>query len=108
AHLFYTLDLRDLPNYENDPATSAWANLRFRLQVPWGLAQIAPAATPPAQQNSTGAIWQLEPGQITTVDVEFWLPNAVALGTVGIVALVLAGYGLRYGLRRSGLRRGSI
>ncbi len=94
THLTYTLDLRDLPANGEDAATPAWADLRFRLRVPWGLTQIA--ATPPLSQDATGAVWQLQPGQITRIDAVFWLPNAVALGTLGIVALVLGGYGLRY------------
>lgn len=100
THLTYTLDLRQLPaNRDNstEPAPS-WADLRFRLQVPWGLAELSPTATPPTQQDPTGATWQLELGEITAIDAAFWLPNAIALGTLGIVALVLAGYGLRYRL----------
>lgn len=98
THLTYTLDLSQLPTSGDsaaDPASS-WADLRFRLQVPWGLADIAPTATPPLAQDPLGATWQLKPGEITSIDAVFWLPNAVALGTVGIAALVLAGYGLRY------------
>ena len=96
THLTYTLDLRQLPPNGDDSAEPApWADLRFRLQVPWGL-QLLPTATPPTQQDATGATWPLEPGKITTIDATFWLPNAIALGTLGIVALVLAGYGLRY------------
>ncbi|MBD1916392.1 MULTISPECIES: DUF3153 domain-containing protein [Cyanophyceae] len=97
THLTYTLDLRQLPpNGDSSADPAPWADLRFRLQVPWGLAQLAPTATPPIQQDATGATWQLEPGQITFIDAAFWLPNAIALGTLGIAALVLAGYGLRY------------
>ena len=98
THLTYTLDLSQLPTNKDDAAdpASSWADLRFRLQVPWGLADIAPTATPPLAQDPTGATWPLKPGQITSIDAVFWLPNAVALGSVGIVALVLAGYGLRY------------
>ncbi len=100
THLTYTLDLSQLPLESprpgNEPAEAAWADLRFRLQVPWGLADIAPTATAPLAQDSTGATWSLKPGQITAIDAVFWLPNAIALGSVGIVALVLAGYGLRY------------
>ncbi|MBE9155624.1 DUF3153 domain-containing protein [Nodosilinea sp. LEGE 06152] len=96
THLVYSLDLRDLPANEEDAATPAWADLRFRLQVPWGLAQVSPTATPPLSQGAAGAIWQLQPGQMTRIDAVFWLPNAIALGTLGIVALVLGGYGLRY------------
>lgn len=96
THLTYRLDLRQLPPNGDDLADPApWADLRFRLQVPWGL-QLLPTATPPTQQNATGATWPLEPGEITTIDATFWLPNAIALGTLGIAALVLAGYGLRY------------
>ena len=96
THLTYSLDLHDLPANEEDAATPAWAELRFRLRVPWGLAQISPTATPPLSQDATGAVWQLQPGQTTHIDAVFWLPNAIALGTLGIVALVLGGYGLRY------------
>lgn len=97
THLTYRLDLSQLPSNGDDSADAAsWADLSFRLQVPWGLASLAPTATPPTQQDATGATWPLEPGEITYIDATFWLPNAIALGTLGIAALVLAGYGLRY------------
>ncbi|TVQ07473.1 MAG: DUF3153 domain-containing protein [Leptolyngbya sp. DLM2.Bin27] len=98
THLTYSLDLRDLPANGQDPTdpAPAWADLHFRLQVPWGLAPQSATATPPTQTYTTGATWRLTPGQITEIDAEFWLPNALGLGTAGIVALVLAGYGLRY------------
>ncbi len=97
THLTYRLDLRQFPTSgENATDTAPWADLRFRLQVPWGLASLAPTDTPPLAQDPTGATWQMEPGQITYIDAAFWLPNAIALGTLGITALVLAGYGLRY------------
>ncbi|MBD1873917.1 DUF3153 domain-containing protein [Nodosilinea sp. FACHB-131] len=96
THLTYALDLRQLPpNGDDSAAPAPWADLRFRLQVPWGL-QLLPTATPPTKQDATGATWPLEPGEITTIDATFWLPNAIAIGTLGIVALMLAGYGLRY------------
>ncbi|WP_035985849.1 DUF3153 domain-containing protein [Leptolyngbya sp. KIOST-1] len=97
THLTYTLDLGDLPATRDN---ASWAELRFRLQVPWGLAQIAPTATPPLSQDVTGATWPLEPGQITVIDTTFWLPNAIGIGSLGIAALVLAGYGLRYRIAR--------
>ena len=67
----------------------------------WGV--VAPPPTPPITQYATGATWQLQAGQLTRIDVVFWLPNAVALGTLGIVALVLGGYGLRYRVLKHGL-----
>jgi hypothetical protein len=41
-------------------------------------------------------LWSLQPGQSHHIDVVFWLPNPVGLGTLGIVLLVLLGYFLRY------------
>jgi hypothetical protein len=96
THLTYTLDLQDLPTNETNSAANSWADLHFRLQVPWGLAAMAPTSTPPIAKDATGATWLLQPGRITHIEVAFWLPNALAIGTLGIVALVLAGYGLRY------------
>ncbi|WP_228040954.1 DUF3153 domain-containing protein [Nodosilinea sp. LEGE 07088] len=99
THLTYCLDLSSLPTSGETLTDAApWADLRLRLQVPWGLAQVSPRATPPISQDAAGATWQLQPGQTIDIDVAFWLPNAVGLGTLGIVALVLAGYGLRYRL----------
>jgi hypothetical protein len=104
THLTYVLDLQDLPANGDGLTDTAppWADLRLRLQVPWGLAE-NPQGTPPITQDVTGATWQLQPGQLTRIDVVFWLPNAVALGTLGIVALVLGGYGLRYRVLKQGL-----
>ena len=99
THLTYRLDLSDLPasgSIHSSEDAAPWADLRFRLWVPWGLSQLAPTATPPLSQNATGAVWPLQPGQTTRIDVVFWLPNPIALGSLGIVALVLGGYGLRY------------
>jgi hypothetical protein len=105
THLTYVLDLQDLPANGDGLTDTAppWADLRLRLQVPWGLAEVAPPASHPITQDATGATWQLQPGQLTRIDVVFWLPNAVALGTLGIVALVLGGYGLRYRVLKQGL-----
>jgi hypothetical protein len=95
THLIYAIDLHDLPaNDEADP----WADLHLRLQVPWGLAAIADDTPPPVAAEATGATWVLPPGKTTRIDVVFWLPNAIALGSLGIGLLVLGGYGLRYRL----------
>ncbi len=93
THLIYTVDLHDLPT--NDDA-APWADLHLRLQVPWGLADLSADTPPPMVAEATGTTWVLPPGETTSIDVVFWLPNAIAIGSLGIVALVLAGYGLRY------------
>jgi hypothetical protein len=95
THLIYTVDLHDLPT--NDDA-APWADLHLRLQVPWGLADISADTPPPVAEGATGTTWVLPPGETMGIDVVFWLPNAIAIGSLGIAALVLAGYGLRYRL----------
>jgi hypothetical protein len=99
THLIYHLDLRDLPANGNRStevlAAAPWADLLLHLQVPWGLA-IAPGTTPPQTTDSHGATWQLQPGALTTIDVTFWLPNALAMGSLAIALAVIAGYLLRY------------
>ncbi len=93
THLIYTIDLHDLPTNDD---VAPWADLHLRLQVPWGLAEISADTPPPMAAETTGTTWALPPGETTSIDVVFWLPNAIAIGSLGIAALVLAGYGLRY------------
>ncbi|NJL44563.1 MAG: DUF3153 domain-containing protein [Leptolyngbyaceae cyanobacterium SM2_3_12] len=100
THLTYDIDLRDLPPspsvQEEDSNQRDWAALRFGLQVPWGISQVLPQSTVPQSMLPNGAYWRLKSGELNHIDVAFWLPNAVGLGTVGIVIAVLLGYFLRY------------
>ncbi len=41
-------------------------------------------------------IWTLEPGQINHLDVVFWVPSWVGIGTLAIVGLLFGGYYLKY------------
>ena len=41
-------------------------------------------------------IWTLEPGQLNHLEVIFLVPSWVGLGTIGIIALLFAGYFLKY------------
>lgn len=97
-HLIYDLDLRDLPAQSESPAglSADWLNFHFQLQTPWGLSP----ATPDTPVPPAGG-WQLQPGQRHHIDVVFWLPNWIGLGGSAIAGLVLLGYFLKYGGRRS-------
>ncbi|NJL46461.1 MAG: DUF3153 domain-containing protein [Leptolyngbyaceae cyanobacterium SM2_5_2] len=100
TQLIYDLDLRELPTSKlqaDRAAPSASASvISFRLQTPWGIRQVSPKSALPTVSLPTEADWLLQPGQLNHIDVLFWLPNAVGLGTVAIVGLVLVGYVLRY------------
>ncbi|NMF85126.1 DUF3153 domain-containing protein [Nodosilinea sp. P-1105] len=99
-HLTYDLDLRSLPaNGDGDRQIAPWADLRFRLQVPWGIREVLPGSVAPQTLDRQGATWMVQPGQQNHIEVTFWLPNTVALGGLGIAVLVLLGYSLRYGRR---------
>ncbi|OKH19937.1 DUF3153 domain-containing protein [[Limnothrix rosea] IAM M-220] len=41
-------------------------------------------------------IWTLQPGQLNHLDVVFWVPSWVGLGTLGIVGLLFVGFFLKY------------
>lgn len=44
--------------------------------------------------------WPLQPGQVNTIDAEFWVPSPIGIGAVVIIVVCGIGYGLRYGLGR--------
>lgn len=96
THLSYDLDLRSLApaNAPGDGRSSP--ALGFRLETPWGLSQVAPASATPTRQGPTATFWQLDLGQLHHIEVWFWLPNLVALGSVAVGMAVLLGYILRY------------
>ncbi|PSN11237.1 hypothetical protein C7271_24880 [filamentous cyanobacterium CCP5] len=100
-HLVYDLNLADLPDQADAPAqfSNDWLEVFFRLQVPWGF-QVAPDSMQPE-----GDRWQLRPGQRYHLDVSFWLPSWIGLGSIAIALFVLLGYFLKYGLK-AGSRRG--
>lgn len=100
THLTYDIDLQQLPTapasaaneWENRP----WADLSFRLQVPWGLSQVLPTSAAPDDILPNGARWQLKSGHAYHIEVWFWVPSLVALGAVVITLVVILGYFLRY------------
>ena len=112
THLTYDLDLGQLPASSplgpDNPDGQPWSTLGFRLQTPWGLSQVLPGSADPDHILPNGAQWQLQPGRRYHIDVMFWVPSLVFLGTVVITGLVLLGYVLRYrvwGRRPSGAAR---
>ncbi len=88
----YDLDLRSLGlssdsgNLLLSPA--ALVDLEFTLSAPWGARSLSAL---PVRREEKRLVWKLNPGQDNHVDVAFWMPNAIGIGTGLILICVIAG-----------------
>ncbi|BAZ28221.1 hypothetical protein NIES4074_06520 [Cylindrospermum sp. NIES-4074] len=99
--LVYDLDLRSLALIANKGNVLANAgsiiDLDFSLQTPWGarnIQQTEEAIEP--EKNGKQLIWQLHPGELNHIEVVFWLPSPLGIGTLLIILFIWAGFYLRY------------
>ena len=95
-HLVYDLDLRSLAMLTTKDDSSI-VNLDFSLQTPWGIKNIdnSENAIQP-EKHDNQLIWTIKPGTINHIDVVFWLPNFLGIGTLLIIGFVWLGLYLRY------------
>jgi hypothetical protein len=95
-HLVYDLDLRSLAMFTTK-ADNSLLNLDFSLNAPWGIKNINNNEnTLQPEKHGNQLIWQLKPGTINHVEVIFWLPNFLGIGTLIIIGFVWLGIYLRY------------
>ena len=97
-HLVYDLDLRSLAMLTTK-GDSSLVNLDFSLQTPWGVKNIESnenAIQP--EKHGNQLIWKLKAGAMNHVEVVFWLPNFLGIGTLLIIGFVWLGLYLRYTL----------
>lgn len=97
-HLVYDLDLRSLAMLTTKNNNSI-VNLDFSLHTPWGTRNIEnnKNAIKP-EKHGNQLIWTLKPGAINHIEVVFWLPNFLGIGTLLIIGFVCLGFYLRYKL----------
>ena len=99
-HLTYDLDLRgvgSLLNLSNGLIEGGGLlDLEFSLITPWGVTP-SPSSQPP-QNPGRVQVWSLKPGQLNHIEVFFWLPSPIGIGTMLILLLVMIGRYLKYGL----------
>ncbi|XGV98825.1 MAG: DUF3153 domain-containing protein [Leptolyngbya sp. BL-A-14] len=106
-HLRYELDLRSLGVRSSGGSLllspTSLIDLEFRLQTPWGAKSLtsANATTTAGSQSGKTLVWQLVPGELNQLEVVFWLPNPLGIGTLVIGLLVLVGRFLKYPLAQS-------
>lgn len=108
-HLTLSLDdsSADNPNpqgFITQPATLL--SLTIKLTTPWGLQPLSTSAEPTPNSadpkptyslKASESNWSLTPESNQIIDVEFWLPNPIGIGTSAIALMVALGYWLKYG-----------
>jgi hypothetical protein len=100
-HLRYDLDLRSLGVRSSSGSLllspASLIALEFRLQTPWGAKSVPTASNQPeALSSGKTLVWPLLPGELNHLEVVFWLPSPLGIGTLAIVLLVLVGRFVKY------------
>jgi hypothetical protein len=73
-------------------------NIEFSLNTPWNskiFSQNLENNSTLIQENNH-LIWKLKPGQINEIELAFWVPSWLGIGTVSIILLIIAGFYLKY------------
>ncbi len=101
--LSYDLDLQSLSLIANNGnvlvSPGSVFDLEFSLNTPWGGRSIEKSANsihPETYANGQQMVWKLQPGQLNHIEVVFWLPDFLGIGTVFICLFVALGIFLRY------------
>jgi hypothetical protein len=101
-HLRYELDLRSLGVRSASGSLllspTSLIDLEFRLHTPWGAKSLTSANVkqPVGSLSGKTLVWQLASGELNQLDVVFWLPSPLGIGTLAIVLFVLVGSYLKY------------
>lgn len=102
-HLSYDLDLRSLSLIANNSnvlvSPGSVFDLEFSLNTPWGGRSIEKSENsihPETNSNGRQMVWKLQPGQRNHIEVVFWMPDFLGIGTVSICLFVALGIFLRY------------
>ena len=85
-HLQAEIDLRELTADSaigNGGALDRWRTLDLSFQI---------------DSMADSSHWDLQPGQLNTIDATFWIPSPIGIGAVVITLLCAGGYGVRHGL----------
>lgn len=99
--LIYDLDLRSLGLISSNGNVLAnpgsILDLDFGLKAPWGAKNVEKTenAIQP-EKNGNQLVWKLKPGELNHIEVVFWLPSPLGIGTLFIILVVWVGLYLRY------------
>jgi Protein of unknown function (DUF3153) len=73
-------------------------NIDFALHTPYGgrIIDRETSFNPETERVGKQIIWHLTPGEINTIEVVFWVPSYLGIGTVVIIVLAIGAYYARY------------
>ncbi|NEQ78374.1 MAG: DUF3153 domain-containing protein [Okeania sp. SIO2C9] len=72
-------------------------DLEFKLTTPWGFSNIkATENNAITYLNDRQIVWKLNPGESNSLDVVFWIPSPIGIGTILICLFVYLGIALKY------------
>ncbi len=99
--LIYDLDLRSLALISSNGNVLAnpgsILDLDFSLNTPWGARSVENTENVILpEKNGHQLVWKLKPGELNHIEVVFWLPSPLGIGTLLIILFVWAGFYLRY------------
>ncbi|MGK7923177.1 MAG: DUF3153 domain-containing protein [Trichodesmium sp.] len=72
-------------------------DVEFKLITPWGFSDIKSSENQEIEHlNQKELIWQLKSGEINSLDVVFWIPSPIGIGTILICLFIYLGITLKY------------
>jgi len=97
--LVYDLDVRSLgllaPNGSVVVSPDALLELDFSVNTPWGARVVEGSAQPQRSSWSRHLTWSLKAADTNHVEVVFWVPSLLGLGSLVILVLVVLGATLK-------------
>jgi len=76
---------------------SSLLDLNFSIKTPFAAKNISKTTNvEPEINEGKKLVWHLQPGQINEIEVVFWIPSALGIGTVLIIVLVIIGFYFKY------------
>jgi hypothetical protein len=100
--LAYDLDLRSLrvlaPGGNVLVKPNALLALDFSLDTPWGATVRAGSGSPRGPSQGRHLEWRFTTADTNHLEVVFWVPSPLGIGTVAIIGLVLLGSALKRAL----------
>ncbi|MBD1911348.1 MULTISPECIES: DUF3153 domain-containing protein [unclassified Leptolyngbya] len=104
--LVYDLDVRSLgllaPNGNVLVGPGALLELDFSLNTPWGARVMPGSALPQRSSWNRNLTWTLKTSEASHLEVVFWVPSPLGLGTVVILVVVVLGSILKSFLKSPG------
>jgi hypothetical protein len=101
-YLTLTVDLRALGVLSEQGniivSPGSLVNIDFALNTPFGAKSIGDGTVlaPDLESVDRQLVWHLKAGEINTIEVVFWTPSYLGIGSIVIILLAILGFYLKY------------